>query len=55
MNCEKIATVMKFAGCIQPHYWCFWCRTLWVDEMGYLLECVNPKHLSNVGFERKSA
>lgn len=47
--------MMKFAGTVQPHFWCYGCNTLWVLEMDYLLRCTNARHLSNVGFQRKTA
>jgi hypothetical protein len=46
---------MNFTGSTQPHYWCYGCQTLWVEEMDYLLRCTNARHLSNVGFRRRTA
>jgi hypothetical protein len=46
---------MQFTGSVAPHYYCIWCAVLWVEEMGYLLHCTDPKHLSGVTTRKSSA
>jgi hypothetical protein len=48
LNCQRVTTPMKFEGSTAPHYYCIGCAQLWVEEMGYLLHCTDPKHLSGV-------